>query len=152
MRLQFVYICTFALFFTEAPSITHPTAASASYNEGRPVNISCTATGKPYPDVRWIHRGQVKSFGSKSADLTFSRISKSDAGMYTCRANNSAESTEKQLNLVINCKYVNSNIHFNYIINVMKKNKLLCVCRIFLLLLLLQSFHLCAIQFSSAVV
>ena len=56
--------------------------------------------------MSWIHKGQAKNAGSKSANLALSRISKSDAGMYTCRANNSAGSTEKQLNVVVNCEYI----------------------------------------------
>ena len=56
------------------------------------------------PDVRWIHNGQVKSSGSSSARLTFNKISRVDAGMYTCKANNSVASEDKQLNLSVNCK------------------------------------------------
>ena len=109
-----------AFLFIETPTITHPTTSNVSYDEGSPVSISCKATGKPDPDVRWIHHdnGQVKSAGSKSAHLTFATISKADAGMYTCRANNSVESTEKQLNPVTKCEC--KNCHFNYIINLMK--------------------------------
>ena len=77
--------------------------ASAGYNEGSPVDISCEATGIPVPNVMWIHDGRMKSFRSKTAHLKFSAISKVDAGMYICRANNSAGRAEKQVDLVINC-------------------------------------------------
>jgi len=93
------------LIFAEPPIITDPASLNANHNEGSPVNISCKATGKPDPDVVWIHNGQVESSGSKTAHLTFIKISKKDTGIYTCKANNSAGSTEKQLNLVVNCKY-----------------------------------------------
>jgi len=93
------------LLFAEPPIITDPTSANVNYNEGTPVNISCKATGKQDPEVMWIHNGQVKSSGSKTAHLTFITISKKDTGMYTCRANSSAGSTEKQVNIVVNCKY-----------------------------------------------
>ena len=82
------------------------TATNPSYNERSPVNISCTATGKPDPDIVWIHEGQVKSSGVKAAHLTFGEVSKEDAGMYLCMANNSADRTEKRLKLVVNCEYV----------------------------------------------
>ena len=98
------FLLTF--LFAEAPTVTHPTATSVSYNEGSPVNISCTATGKPDPDVKWIHKRQVKSFSPKTAHLTFNKIGKADAGVYTCKANNSAGTKEKQLNIVVNCKYI----------------------------------------------
>jgi len=93
------------LNINEPPIITHPTAANASYNEQSFVNISCKAKGTPYPEVRWIHNGQVKSSGSKAAYLSFSSIAKEDAGMYTCRANNSLQTAEKKIIVVVNCKY-----------------------------------------------
>ena len=98
-----------ALKFAEAPHISHPLRANASYNEGSAVDLICTATGTPDPDVEWIRDGQVKSSGPKTAQLKFSNISKSDAGMYTCKASNSIGSEEKQLKLVVNCKYYELN-------------------------------------------
>jgi len=93
--------------FAEPPSITYLTTVNASYNEGSPFNISCTATGNPEPDVRWVHNGQAKSFGIYTIQFSLRKISKADAGIYTCKANNSAGSVEKHVNLEINCKYVN---------------------------------------------
>lgn len=95
---------TSAILFVEPPNVTLPTVGYESFNEGSPLNISCTATGKPDPDVTWIHKGQVRSSGSKTAHLIFIAINKADAGMYTCRANNSAGTTEIKLNVIINCE------------------------------------------------
>ena len=55
----------------------------------------------------------MKSSGSKTAHLMFNRISKADAGMYmyTCRADNSAGSTEKQFIAKVNCEYYLQVIH-----------------------------------------
>ncbi|XP_078381391.1 protein turtle homolog B-like [Oculina patagonica] len=72
-----------------------------SYNEGSSVNISCTASGTPDPHVKWIRNGIVKSSGKKKAFLTFSSTNRADAGMYICRANNSAGNDEKQVTLVV---------------------------------------------------
>jgi len=82
------------------------TAVNASYNEGSPVSISCKATGKPDPDVRFIYNGQVRSSGVKPAHVTLSKISKEDSGMFTCRANNSAGITEKQIYVIVKCEYI----------------------------------------------
>jgi len=71
---------------------------------GNPVNITCKPTGTPDEDVRWIHKGQVKSSGSKTAYLTFNTISKTKAEIYTSRAKNSTGRTEKELNIVVNCE------------------------------------------------
>ena len=91
--------------FAEIPIITHPESGKATYRESEAVSISCKTSGKPVPYVSWIHNGRVKNSGSKTATLNFSSISKADAGSYTCKANNSAGITEKQLILLVNCKY-----------------------------------------------
>ena len=98
--------CLYIFVFSEAPSIIRPVVSRESHNEGiNPVNIICEATGKPDPDVRWIHNGKVKSSGTKTAQLAFSPITKKDVGVYICTANNTVGSAEKNLNLVVNCKY-----------------------------------------------
>ena len=55
--------------------------------------------------MKWSRNGQLKSRGSRAVQLTFNKISRADAGMYTCKANNSVATKEKQLNLVVHCKY-----------------------------------------------
>lgn len=70
--------------------------------------------------MRWIHHGQVKSYGNKTAELTFKTITKSDAGEYTCRANNSAGTAEKKLRLAIKCKCIHcSTTHFLFILDLL---------------------------------
>lgn len=83
-------------------------AANISYNQGSPVNVSCIATGTPESDVAWINilNTQVVSSRIRKTYLTFSSISKADAGVYTCRANNSAGSVEKALEITVKCEYV----------------------------------------------
>ena len=79
-------------------------SVQASYNEGSLVNISCTASGTPDPDVQWIRNGMILSSGKNTAFLTFSRINRTDDGLYTCKANNSARNDEKHTRLVVPCK------------------------------------------------
>ena len=83
-------------------------AANISCNQGSPVNVSCIATGTPESDVAWINilNTQVMSSRIKKTYLTFSSISKADAGVYTCRANNSAGSVEKALEITVKCEYI----------------------------------------------
>ncbi|XP_078379857.1 uncharacterized protein LOC144662796 [Oculina patagonica] len=80
---------TVQLFVLELPVIS-PLSINGSYIEGSSVNISCAATGKPDPEVSWMRNGQIKSSGKKIAYLDFDRIKRTDDGLYTCRANNSA--------------------------------------------------------------
>ena len=76
----------------------------AVYIEGSSVNISCTASGIPDPDVKWIRNGKVKSSGKNSAFLTFNTINRADGGQYICRANSAAGSDENDVTLVVYCK------------------------------------------------
>ena len=94
--------------FLEIPRITHPVTANINYSQESPVNVSCIATGTPESDVVWIsiRSTQVMSSGLKKAFLVFSSISKADSGMYICRANNSAGSSEKTFELTAKCEYI----------------------------------------------
>ena len=94
--------------FLEIPRITHPVTANFNYSQGSPVNVSCIATGTPESDVVWIsiRTTQVMSSGLKKAYLIFSSISKADAGIYICRANNSAGSHQKTFELTVKCEYI----------------------------------------------
>ena len=77
---------------------------NGSYIEGSSVNISCTATGKPDPEVSWVRNGQIKSSGMKIAYLNFDKIKRTDDGLYTCSANNSAGTKTHEEILVVRCE------------------------------------------------
>ena len=80
------------------------TEVESSYNEGSAVSIICTALGTPDPDVQWIRIGKKITSGKKTASLMFNSINRTDHGVYTCKATNSAGNDEKQATLVVNCK------------------------------------------------
>ena len=67
--------------------------------------MACKASGKPQPDVAWIRNGELKSSGKEAAFLKFDNINRTDAGQYTCRANNSVEVTSIDTKIVVYCKY-----------------------------------------------
>ena len=90
-------------FITEIPVIS-PSSINGSYIEGSSVNISCTATGKPDPEVSWMRSGQIKSSGSKIAYLNFDKIKRTDDGLYICSANNSAGTKTHEEILVVRCE------------------------------------------------
>jgi len=48
----------------------------------------------------------VRISGVKTAHVTLSKISKEDSGMFTCRANNSAGITEKQIDVIVKCESI----------------------------------------------
>ena len=68
------------------------------------MNIGCTASGTPDPDVQWTKNGNEKNTGNKTVFLTFNSINREDDGQYTCKANNSAGNDEKHVMLVVHCK------------------------------------------------
>ena len=84
--------------------VISPTLINGSYIEGSSVSISCTATGKPDPEVSWIRNGQTKSSGRKTAYLAFDQIKRTDDGLYTCTANNSAGTKSHKEILVVRCE------------------------------------------------
>ena len=90
-----------SIFTAEIPVISPP-LTKGCYVEGSSVNISCTATGKPDPEVSWIRNGQIKSSGRRIAYLNFDQIKRTDDGLYTCTANNSA-GTKSQKGIVVVC-------------------------------------------------
>ena len=83
---------------------------NSSYDEGTKIDVICNVTGKPTPTVIWFREGSSKvySTGEGSAALSFSSVSRSDAGQYRCKANNTAGTDETGvLSLVVHCKYKN---------------------------------------------
>ena len=88
---------------TEIPQISPP-SIHERYIEGSPVNITCSATGKPDPEVSWIRNGQIQSSGRETASLNFEQIKRTDDGLYTCSANNSAGKKVHKEMLVVLCE------------------------------------------------
>ena len=102
------------MLFSELPVIIEP-SINGSYNEGTKVDVTCNATGKLTPTVTWFREGSSKvySTGAGSAALSFSSVSRNDAGQYRCKANNTAGTDETgALSLVVHCKY---NVCFVYL-------------------------------------
>ena len=92
-------------YLSEAPLI-NISLGGKYYIEGSPVTIACEASGKPLPDVAWIRNGELESSGKKVVSLKFDNINRTDAGQYTCRANNSVEVTSVDTKIVVHCKYI----------------------------------------------
>ena len=95
----------YLFYLSEAPVI-NPSLEGKYYIEGSPVTIACEASGKPLPDVAWIRNGVLESSGKKAASLKFDNINRTDAGQYTCEANNSVEVTSSDTIIVVYCKYI----------------------------------------------
>ena len=92
-------------FLSEAPLI-NISLGGKYYIEGSPVTIACEASGKPQPNVAWLRNGVVESSGKKAAFINFNNINRTDAGQYTCQANNSVEVTSIDTTIIVYCKYI----------------------------------------------
>ena len=101
-------------YLSEAPLIKLP-LGDKYYIEGSLVTITCEASGKPLPDVTWIRNGVLESSENKAASLKFANINRTDAGQYTCRANNSVKVTFMDTTIVVYCKYVLTLIFYFWI-------------------------------------
>ncbi|XP_075038771.1 hemicentin-1 [Mixophyes fleayi] len=71
--------------FTELPT-------NVSLNEGEKLRLSCKATGNPYPQITWAYMDRIISaqagWSKLLNDLVIEKVSKQDAGTYTCIAEN----------------------------------------------------------------
>ena len=116
MRFATPYEERYNLFFylSEAPLI-YLSPVGKYFIEGSPVTVTCTASGKPPPDVAWIRNGVLESSGKKAASLKFHNINRKDAGQYTCRANNSVEVTSIDTKIVVYCRYILTLIFYSWI-------------------------------------
>ena len=93
--------------------------------EGSNVSITCSATGYPVPTVVWQNSDGsslsnnrlvsvssmpfsigVGNVSSVSVELMVIGAMRVDSGMYRCSANNSVSSTTRNIDITVQCKYM----------------------------------------------
>ena len=110
---------------TVAPNITIPMEGEGfNITEGSNGSITCTATGYPVPTVVWqnsngsslsnnrlvsgsaVNRSStnVGNVKSVSVELMVIGAMRVDSGMYRCSANNSVNSTTRNITITVQCK------------------------------------------------
>ncbi|KAK1155520.1 hemicentin-1-like [Acipenser oxyrinchus oxyrinchus] len=73
--------------------------------QGNPTVLSCEAEGMPAPSITWLKEGWPivssarVSYGDGGRALLLGAVRDDDAGLYTCRASNSAGSSERSYSL-----------------------------------------------------
>lgn len=73
------------------PSVDLSTPSLLEPSKGDDVTLSCKASGKPRPQVRWSRVGKMMPDGQseiKSEVVTFSQVSRKHSGTYRCTASN----------------------------------------------------------------
>ena len=124
-----------AFCHTVAPTITAPKDGQQfNITERSNGSITCTATGYPVPTVAWqnsdgsslsnnrlvfgspvnISSTDVGNVTSVSVELMVIGAMRVDTGMYRCSANNSVNSTTRNINIIVQCKLQVMSTH-NYI-------------------------------------
>ena len=106
------------LFYLSEALFINLSSGGKYYIEGSFVTITCKASGKPLPDVAWIRNGVLESSGKEAALLKFNNINRTDAGQYTCRANNSVEVTSLDTTIAVHCKYILTLIFYFWIYSI----------------------------------
>lgn len=69
------------------------------------MRVVCTASGNPQPVVTWSNVPSGKSLSSIDGVLTARNVSKTDSGVYQCRASNGiGNDAIVTFSLAVNCK------------------------------------------------
>ena len=119
------YTVYYVLLYVVAPSITTPMEGQQfNVTEGSNVSITCTATGYPVPTVVWqnsdgsslsnnrlvsgspvnISSTGIGNVTSVSVELIVKGARRVDTGMYRCSANNSVNTTTRNISITVQCK------------------------------------------------
>ena len=121
------YITVYSIndIMTVAPTITTPMEGEEfNITEGSNGSITCTATDYPVPTVVWqssdgsslsnnrlvsgspvnISSTGVGNVSSVSVELMVIGAMRIDSGMYRCSANNSVNSTTRNITITVQCK------------------------------------------------
>ena len=118
-------------FVTVAPTITTPMEGQQfNITEGSNGSITCTATGYPVPTVVWqnsdgsslsnnrlvsgspvISSTGVGNVTSVSVELMGIGAMRVDSGMYRCSANNSINSTTRNVTIIVLCKQIQHSLY-----------------------------------------
>ena len=72
--------------------------------EGNSVNLMCKVVeGRPDPQITWLKNNTLQG---QSLSLFFSEITKEDEGQYTCKAENAAGFSTKDIDISVKGVYV----------------------------------------------
>lgn len=92
------------------PSITS-ISNNITLNETNDVTLSCTASGKPPPNVTWTKADDVGNVLSKSSSLELKNITRKQEGLYRCTADNGLGKAESSVRIIVQCKYVTLSLY-----------------------------------------
>ncbi|MBN3294752.1 NRG2 protein, partial [Polypterus senegalus] len=106
-NLSFNYILSFFLTKGAAPQLNR--FENITVREGEKLTLKCEATGNPIPEFKWFRDGKKlkKSkeirirHGRRNSRLQIAKVKASDAGEYTCEAENAVGSNSLKSNVTV---------------------------------------------------
>ncbi|XP_052073031.1 neural cell adhesion molecule L1-like protein [Mytilus californianus] len=82
-----------------APSISAPSVVQANYYT--PVNLTCTVTGYPVPNVTWTYKYQQNAIMAFGKALHILQATNATEGVYTCTATNDVGTSKADVTLKV---------------------------------------------------
>ena len=82
--------------------------------EGSPASLECSiVSGTPTPEVKWVKK-DMEEVDLTGTSLSFSSITRKDAGTYVCMADNGFGPipVQKEVKIIVNCKRHGLQTHY----------------------------------------
>ena len=96
------YFNFFTCFFKARPEVS-VSGTSNLIREGDIVTLTCKIIqGRPKPQITWLKNNLSKGHNTS---LSFNKITKEDAGLYTCKANNSGGISTEDIYISVHGKF-----------------------------------------------
>ena len=103
------YFNFFTCFFKVRPEVS-VSGASNLIREGDTVTLTCKIIqGRPKPQITWLKNNLSQGHNTS---LSFNKITKEDAGLYTCKANNSGGISTENIYISVQGKFSALKLHF----------------------------------------
>lgn len=105
----------FHCYLLDPPKFVTPPSYTAVGNEGEPIQIALQANANPMSiSYTWTKDGvplsnsaaNVERIVADGAVLNITRLTRNDAGIYTCEAVNSQGSATINITVIVECKYL----------------------------------------------
>ncbi|XP_048588690.1 hemicentin-1 isoform X4 [Nematostella vectensis] len=104
---KFTALRAWNLAIREAPAFNPPLDRSCDVAEDKHFSITCSASGRPAPNVTWVNKtsGSPVAHGTGSAILSLLKIQRHQAGVYQCQAINDVRRGAITQDITINVQY-----------------------------------------------
>ena len=97
------------ILFLVPPRITLSSTKKSLF-VGDSTRVTCHATGEPFPTIvwyksPWVNMTDQRNLGLVDGNISFKEVSKQDAGVYVCMAQNRAGIAIERFQLDVTGKY-----------------------------------------------